>query len=1013
MSVPEFLTLQNSPTTRIQVGGTGASAQDIGLTPFPFLTGLRQSAFEEVLIVETYKSNLALSEVQDAARRNRASPAAAFQAAWAIILATYTGTRDGIAFLTILPKKCNAGHSYSSLYTICKYNAQEQGQTAVGCVLTQFSESASHDIPEGDTVLSDSCSEHFHQGDGTLLDLEGLSGYSSGSNVEKDGCLNQPRRAPAIRIQVYQPTSGKLTFTASGMDPFITKDAAQLMLAQFDQILEASVSNPETPVDRIGTDFSSHLLSVSNVEPETVRCFSPLQSQFEDFAQSHPQCIALDFFISFQSKSPASTRKWTYEQLNNQAETFAAHLQSRFGSLINCIVPICMDRCAELYIAILGILKAGGAWCPIDPSFPPRRRHHLITRTGAQALITDAHSPRDGLPENVIPINITQIDWACTKTPRKPHIAADSIAYLIWTSGTTGAPKGVPIHHEAAVASMKALQASIPTDVTSGNIRCLQFSQYTFDVFVQDLFYTWGVGGTLISADRATMLGSFAELATKARATHAHLTPAFAASVPRKKCPTLEVVTMIGEKLTTNVADDWSQDCRLYNTYGPAETTVVSTLRLVPNGDTTQSANVGYPLHSVSAFVMQGDNRVMRHGLGELALGGAQLSKGYWRDSTKTQERFVWNERLQTTLYMTGDVVRQLYDGTFEFVGRTDDLVKIQGIRIELSEIAFALRACHANVEQVDVHFLDRPDRPSKVIVALLAAPGLGATHVDAIMNEPGVEVARSALVEAKTQLPDYMIPKVFIVVSTIPRTSSAKVDRAAIKRLYAEMDLATWERKLGSGGSEKETADELSPAEKAIIEVIARLTGTSKIAMSRESTLQSIGVDSITATRLATNLQAERFDASIADILLCVTVDDLLHRLFELHPAPSPRIFDVSSFHHETYDLLDPSLAQKVELVLPALPLQESLLSESLRNPISYWSQCFFALESGVDLDLLEKSWRTVALCTDALRIGFLPVAELSKRCKTNATFLQLIHTEARVFLPFRCCVAFDNCSD
>ncbi len=366
-----------------------------------------------------------------------------------------------------------------------------------------------------------------------------------------------------------------------------------------------------------------------------------LHSQFQDVAKAKPQEVALEFWTSDRSRPLQPDTTWTYAELDRRATILAAELQSRSEFHAGSVVPICVDKCPEMYAAILGVLKAGGAWCPIDPSFPSKRRHDLIARTNALVLVLSNRSPQDGIPEGVVTIELSCIDRNSSGPFEPPQLDPDGLAYLIWTSGTTGAPKGVPISHRAATASMTALQACIPTDVKQNRIRCLQFSQFTFDVFVQDLFYTLGAGGTLISADRDTMFGSFSVLATKSRATHAHLTPAFAASVMRKQCPTLEVVTMIGEKLTQTVADNWSEDCRLYNTYGPAEATVVATLRHVPHGDIVRSANIGAPMPSVSAFVIHDGELVTRNGIGELALAGPQLSGGYWKINKKTKNTSV------------------------------------------------------------------------------------------------------------------------------------------------------------------------------------------------------------------------------------------------------------------------------------------------------------------------------------------------------------------------------------
>ena len=807
-----------------------AAARQSPLTSFPPLTGLRQGTRKGTSTTETYTTGLLLPDLQEVARRVHASPSAVLQAAWSKLLEVYTGSKDDINFLCILPRHCDAGNIRPpSSLTYCSFNAQNQQRTAISGIVSHFDACSSDKNPKR-MGAPDAGDQH----DATLLDLENLPAYSGGYQSSEKGCIHGPRYAAAVRIIVSSTSAGPLCLTASVHDSLIDGDAAQLMLAQYGHIIVFIISNLDKSMNEFCMHLPLGLLSISNPEPSVSAPFSSLQSQFEYFAEQKSQHIALEFTTQTQLRSLQSRTVWTYAELNYRAETLAADLQSRFGSLIDHVVPVCIDRCPELYVAILGVVKAGAAWCPIDPSFPSRRRHDLIARADATAVIVNAHSPQDGIPESVVTVDVTPSDPNSLKPFKKVPLAPDNLAYLIWTSGTTGAPKGVPICHRAAVASMKSLQARIPTNVKHGKVRCLQFSQFTFDVFIQDLFYTWGIGGTLISADRATMLGSFSELATKTEATHAHLTPAFAASISRKSCPTLEVVTMIGEKLTQNVADDWSDGCCLYNTYGPAETTVVSTVRLVPPKDTVLSGNVGVPLPSVSAFVMQNGELVMKNGIGELALGGPQLSQGYWNDLTRTRERFVWNERLQTALYMTGDIVRQLNNGSFEFVGRTDDLIKIQGIRIELSEIAFVLRSSHPQVQHVEVLFIQRPDRPSKVIVAFLAAPALSVENSSIIYSDRAIEVSRTALEVARTELPEYMIPKVFLVVGAIPQTSSAKVDRAAMKRLYANASLELWERKSNPVGDDDRVAASLDSRKSIIVESIAHLTGTSKSAMGR-----------------------------------------------------------------------------------------------------------------------------------------------------------------------------------
>lgn len=256
---------------------------------------------------------------------------------------------------------------------------------------------------------------------------------------------------------------------------------------------------------------------------------------------------------------------------------------------------------------------------------------------------------------------------------------------------------------------------------------------------------------------------------------------------------------MIGEKLTQHVADDWGTDMRAYNTYGPAEVTIVSTVREFGNDCLNiKSANVGWPMESVSVFVTRNKQIVMKNAVGELALGGPQLSPGYLDQEDVTKAKYVWSEEAGQILYYTGDLVRMLADGSLEFMNRVDDLVKIGGIRIELSEISFALGGCHPLVENIETLYIDRPDRPSKVLVAFLSASN--ATGADAgddllLLNDSALQIALSTREKAHTALPAYMVPSVYLVMKRIPRTQSAKTDRRALQAAYASVDIEDWER--------------------------------------------------------------------------------------------------------------------------------------------------------------------------------------------------------------------------
>ena len=961
----------------------------ISLTPFPCLTGLRPTTITGATSNVSIETDLVFQDLHDAVQRMGASPAAAIQAAWAALLFVYTDAKDCVVFSAIVTEK-PPGHPadsrrHAAIRRTCVFRSEDLATKDSSALLQQTRQLHSAGIGLEKTLPRREPNNNPQRNTTELV-----INYNEQSNFAKPSASNwvgPPENG--VSIDVSTSPHGLLQLRATFTDATLKANAAHQTLRQLTAVLRSLLYIPDKPITDALAAVDISLLSISDPKSSQLGSIGFLQSQFECYARSTPDQVALDFRIDLQDERSDRNIRWTYRALNERAEDFANYLHYHYGWLADKVVPICMDRCPEIFTAILGILKAGGAWCPIDPSYPQKRRHDLIARTGAQMLVS-TRDTIDGLPAGVSVINVTKANTLGSKRPSPPPVNAYNLAYLIWTSGTTGKPKGVPISIGAAVTAMKSLQTAIPTEVHGGVVRCLQFSQFTFDVFVQDMFYTWGVGGTLIASDLAIMLGSFVELATKTKATHAHLTPAFAASLPRDHCPTLEVITMIGEKLTQNVADDWGRDMRAFNTYGPAETTVVSTLRQFGGPeDPVQSANVGFPLPSVTVAVLQNGKPIMTNGIGELALGGPQLSQGYWKDPDKTAERFVWSEELGMTLYMTGDVVRMLHDKTLEFVGRTDDLVKIQGIRVELSEIAFSLRACHALVQQVEIQYLNRPDRPSKVIVAFLAVPELGNLSASIETSDLALEIGKAAKEEAKENLPDYMIPHVFLVLGSIPRTPSNKIDRAVLKNLYASVDLGSWESQLASDADQN---PEWTERELAILHTIEQLTGTSRDAMGRSSTLPSVGIDSISTTRLVTKLNSEGFDLSRADVLTCPDLGRFTSLAYKQPTHARLEKFDTDAFHEQWSKFLTPMFADKEAFVTPALPLQESLLTESIQSARSYWSSNSFSLDASVDLQKLHNAWKQVALHNEALRASFMPVANLQDHPDCDATFLQVI---------------------
>ncbi|KAL4925076.1 nonribosomal siderophore peptide synthase SidC [Aspergillus undulatus] len=1000
---------------------------------FPSITPHRTAIEKSSSCVEI-TSNLNHGTLKILSKSIGSTPLSVFQAAWGAVLLSYTGTPDqDVVIGSVVSGRLDQASRMciGPTFTITPLRISLQqlkadSSTLSNRVLARHLSSSnakalSHLQPQLGSITVDGQLPYD-----TVLAYQDFGSDSDSSQLWSS--IQHPAMANdfSVMVEVVPDPDSSLTLRAT-FDTKLDSAAAEMMLRQMDDVVDYILRSPDESYQDALLQARLDLKSTANptalAAPE-VSEGTLLHTQFEEHASSHPHDPALIFKHDLDNEQNPANITWTYGQLNAMADDLAEQLLQACGDMTDCSVPICIEKSPALYVAILGILKAGGAWCPIDTLSPAQRRHDLIARTSAGVLLVsklDGEQPETAIPAGVEMVDVsrftqtipTDLNREFTRHRARPA----NMAYLIWTSGTTGAPKGVPITHSAAVSSMRSLQTDIPGNADGSPVRCLQFSQYTFDVSIQDLFYTWGIGGVLVSGTREIMLESFSKLANTTNATHAHLTPAFASGIPRQSCKTLKVVTMIGEKLTQSVADDWGTDMRAFNTYGPAEVTVVSTIREFGNDrKSIKSANIGWPMKSVSVFAMKNHRIVMKNAVGELALGGPQLSPGYLNQKDVTDAKYVWNEEARQRLYYTGDLVRMLSDGSLEYITRVDDLVKLGGIRIELSEISFALRGCHPKVENIETLILSRPDRPTQVVVSFLCAPKSATASDDGllVLNDGGRDIARAATNQARDTLPVNMIPSVYLVVKSIPKTPSAKVDRRTLQAAYASIDLKNWESEVNPEEYSSDPADDLDASvSQQVIECVAALVSVDPSTITKSNRLRSLGVDSLRATRLAFRLKVAGRSISVIDVLGCVTVYDLikLARLSEAAKVDSPRKFDVQSFNKTWHAAVAEKISEEFTTVR-ATALQESLLTETMGNHNMYWSNHFFILGCSVDISRLKQAWYAVCQKTEALRTGFIPLAEArSQRSKDELDFsiLQVIYKLPDVDWEYHKCAEED----
>ena len=481
----------------------------------------------------------------------------------------------------------------------------------------------------------------------------------------------------------------------------------------------------------------------------------------------------------------------SYDELNRRADRLAERLRA-LGVGTDVRVGLLARRSPELLVGLLGIVKAGGAYVPLDPGYPIDRLAYMLRDSGARALVADRQLAEGGTftpLANVVPLETISLRdplEAATEPASTPEkaIGGDGLVYVMYTSGSTGAPKAVGVPHNAVANFARAaarLYGLNPSD------RVLQFASISFDVSIDEIFPAWDSGAAVVLAPEGPL--SPAEVSStidRHQVTVVSLPTAFwhlwvqELQASRSPLPrSLRLLIVGGEKVQPAAFAAWREletgHIRWLNTYGPTETTVEATAWQWPSDEPPLSSDQEVPLGravaGASIYVLDRHLNPVPPGVkGELYIGGPGLARGYLERPAQTAAAFL-PDRLSPTpgtrMYRTGDLVRYRSDGNLEFVGRADSQVKIRGYRVELPEIELVLGR-HPAV--ADCAVVAREDVPlDRRLVAYIATRQASA---------PAPEELRQFLAE---RLPSYMVPSVIVVLPALPMTRTGKVDRRAL----------------------------------------------------------------------------------------------------------------------------------------------------------------------------------------------------------------------------------------
>ncbi|MBV8816907.1 MAG: amino acid adenylation domain-containing protein, partial [Acidobacteriaceae bacterium] len=576
-----------------------------------------------------------------------------------------------------------------------------------------------------------------------------------------------------LSLQLSEGPSGLRGYFQYATDLFDGSTIERLG-GHFSTVLEGIVATPDARVSELPLlrEAERHqLLTEWNATAADYPRDKCVHELFAEQAARTPDAVALIY----------EEIALTYGELDRRANQLGNHLQ-KLGVGPEVIVGLCVERSPEMVVGLLGIMKAGGAYLPLDPNYPAERLAYMLSDARTPVVLTQAHL-LDQLPVHEASVVQIDADWPVISTHPATapanSIVPENLAYVIYTSGSTGKPKGVMVAHACVARLLSATEAWF--NFSSQDIWAL-FHSYAFDFSVWEIWGAFAYGGRIVvvpsSISRAP--DAFYALLCREGITVLNQTPSAFDGLSRidllENTPTkLRLVIFGGEALSLRSLRPWFErhgdECpRLVNMYGITEATVHVTYRPLGKEDLTLAADslIGKSIPDLRIYILDDVFEPKPIGVsGELYVGGAGLARGYLGRGGLTGERFVPSpygdgERL----YRTGDLARWRADGELEYLGRIDHQVKIRGYRIELGEIEAGLVE-HPNVGQA-------------IVVAREDVPGDKRLVAYVVPSGEGVEASKLRA-HLQRSLPEYMVPSAFVLVDALPLTPNGKIDRRAL----------------------------------------------------------------------------------------------------------------------------------------------------------------------------------------------------------------------------------------
>lgn len=952
------------------------------------------------LAVAKHTMDIDMSEIRRVAHHIGCSPHVFFQATYFYLLSTYMGSSDalfGTVFsgrtLPIADVENIFGPILSTLPT--RMNVSEARKFSD--MLRQL-QGNNRDIMQHSTV--------------SLADIRKVSAASPGQALfDSIFVWQETARAPqedknvvdVVDTRDYlefnltlelEPYEGGVNAKATYQPSVLSAEVVETLLRQLEQITRHVMNDPETLVSDLDQSLPSSLLSIANPEPQNFVYRQGLGSVLEKHAEQSPDKLALCFASDIDEET-CITESLTYSELNAKANKLAHFLISA-GTLPDELVCICMDKSVDLYVGILAIVKTGAGYLPLVPETPPARIRQILSDAKVKTCLVD--DVTSTLIEDIglcRAVNAVTTDVS-SLPDSNPQVQFDpsNLAYAVFTSGTTGKPKGVLVTQENILSNLTVLESIYPY---SNNSRFLQACNQAFDVSVFEIFFSWYVGICLCPATKDVLFRDLENAINQLDITHLSLTPTVAALVDPVNVPKVHFLVTAGEAVTHQVHKAWA-DKGLYQGYGPSETTNICTVNPAVRSKHVIN-NIGPAFENTSTFVLAncpGFRPLPTCALGELCFGGQQVFRGYQNMAELTASKIIDHEDYGR-IYRSGDLGRLLPDGTILIEGRIDDQRKLRGQRIELGEISSVLLRS-TNVHDCSIQIVGT-NKQQERLVAFWVSTSRAAQEYSIVNLDEALRREIDLLFNVLSdELPAYMVPTILVPLTAIPRTSQGKIDRRRLTHDVQELipELANGFSQAFENSSDGEM---LSDTECALLAALAEVLQLPQSSISRGTSFFAIGLDSVSAIRFSRAIKISfGVQVDVSTILKRSSIARLAATIKEMSSSSSMTDPERPISSLETF--LDSKLRAQIsedferhdktiQAILPCTPLQEAMLSASSGSSVAaYYNRTLFRLSG--DISQMRQCWKLMVERHGILRTAFAATED------ARYPYLQVVLAEA-----------------